>query len=256
MGMKKYSTWLVWTNHIRAWKIYWKYSPNMFISNFLYALVNAILPYVNIWLSAQFINELAGNCNSDVLLGWIIKIILCTSFLELVKAIFLHWKTSEEEKLYYIDNKIYMDKMVTLDFADIDRSYVYDLHSFINQNRNYAGWGTYQIIFYFQEMVTSFIQIIGGIGLSISLFLLPVKQDSYLSFLNSPLCIIGFLCLMICISLLSPIFATKGSSYFSKSSAEGRLGNRLYEFYEIYLEIVKKQRMYVFISKKKQLENI
>ena len=231
METKKYSTWQVWSNHIRAWKIFWEYEPRLFISSFLYALVHGILPYVTIWLSAQFINELAGNRDSDVLVGWVIKIIVCTSVLELIKAIFLHWKTSEEEKLFYIDNKIYMDKMTTIDFADIDRVYVYELYSFIAQNKNYAGWGTYQVVFYFQEMMTSVIQILGGIGLSVSLFLLPVRSDNFLSFLNSPICIAAIICFMIGISLISPVFFTKGSSYFSKCSEEARLGNRLYEFY-------------------------
>ncbi len=231
MEEKKYSMWQVWNDTIRSWKLYWNFRPQIFIIITLHSLVTAILPYSTIWLSAQFINELSGNRNVEELGKWVVFIIIVSSILELLKAIFQHKQNVEYDKLYDLDEKIYMDKMISMDYTDIESSYAQDLLSNIQQTRNYSGWGTYHTISYYRELITAFFQIIGGISLSITLFLLPVPKTSPLTFLNSPFCIFIIIGVMLLIAILSPIFTTKANEYFLKGTEAVLLGNRIADFY-------------------------
>ena len=52
---------LAWERNLRAWKIWWKICPKFFVSSIFHSVFKALSPYVTIWLSAQIINELAGN---------------------------------------------------------------------------------------------------------------------------------------------------------------------------------------------------
>ena len=70
-----------------------------------------------------------------------------------------------------------MKKMLSLDYADIDRQAVFDLYSQIKQNAQWTGWGVHRTLSYFEELIMAVVQIMGGIGLSVSLFLLKVPQD-------------------------------------------------------------------------------
>ena len=51
--------------HWWAAKVWWKIDHKLFITTILHSLVKNLTPYVTIWLSAQLINELAGQKDPD-----------------------------------------------------------------------------------------------------------------------------------------------------------------------------------------------
>ncbi len=53
---------------IRGYRLWWKKYPMMFCSSIAYAVVGALTPYVSIYLTAQIINEIAGERDSSILL--------------------------------------------------------------------------------------------------------------------------------------------------------------------------------------------
>ena len=121
--------------------------------------------------------------------------------------------------------------MLKLDYADIDRQYVYDLYSQIVQISSWAGWGLGMTIRDYIELVTAIIQIIAGIVLSVSLFTLPVAPTSELAFLNHPLCAIIIIVIMLSVAILSPICRNKGESYWSLNPENAKFGNRVFSFF-------------------------
>lgn len=80
---KKMSYTQMWKRNMRAWKIWWTLCPGVFLSNIFRSVFKALSPYVTIWLSAQIINELAGNRNPEVLMKWVM--------LQLAWLFFYYW---------------------------------------------------------------------------------------------------------------------------------------------------------------------
>ena len=132
--------------------------------------------------------------------------------------------------------------MMKLDYADIDRQYVYELYSQVKQNENWSFWGFYKSADIFQKMVLATLRIFGGIALSVSLFVLPVPADSgMLTLLNHPLCALLMVVFMLGIAFLAPMCTNKANKYWSNHASEARFGNRLFNFYSFLGEDRKRE---------------
>ena len=77
-------------NTLRAWKVLWKACPQRFIYAVVYGIMDSITPYVAIWFSAQFINELAGAREPHTLWMWVIWILSSSAVLFLLSSFFQH----------------------------------------------------------------------------------------------------------------------------------------------------------------------
>lgn len=220
-----------WKRNLRAWKICWKLCPGAFLSDFCNATVKALSPYVTIWLTAQLINELAGNRNSEEIFKWVLLELGCGAVLALLGGILTRWSNYESDYANRLNDRIYMEKILSLDYADIDRQYVFDLYSQICQNEMWAGWGIAKTREFFGQIVTAAMQVMGGIGLSVSLFMEKVPQNSNLAFLNHPICAAGMAALLLLIAVTAPACNNQANKYHIRYTAEARMGNRFFEFY-------------------------
>lgn len=218
-------------SNLRAYKIWWKLIPGQFYADTCNAITKAIAPFVTIWISAQLINELADNRNPEILFHWVIIQLITSAFFALLNGTFSRWSTYEQHKAYVAQDQIYMDKMLKLDFADIDRQYVYDLYSQIVQVSSWAGWGLRTTLWTYLDLVTAIIQVITGIILSISLFTSPVAATSELAFLNHPLCAVLIVIAMLLVAILAPACRNKGESYWASRAEEAKFGNRVFSFF-------------------------
>lgn len=220
-----------WKMNLRAWKIWWKLCPGVFFSTLASSITEAITPYVTIFFSARIINELAGDRRPEELTKWVILTLSCTAICALLQGIFSRWANYEKASAGRLDSQIYMKKMLALDYADIDRQAVFDLYSQIRQNDQWTGWGIYKTLYFFEELVKAVVQIAGGVGLSMSLFLLKVPQNSSLALINHPLFAVGMMGLMLLIAAVSPICVNQGNQYWVRYASKAKLGNRIFGFY-------------------------
>ncbi len=230
---KQISYFEAWKHNLRAWKIFWSIRPGIFISGLLNSIFTAVTPYVTIWLSAKIINELARNRDPKSLLNLVLIQLASASVLALISGILNHWSNYELYLMRTVDSRIYMDKMLEMDYSDIDKQYVYGLYSQIRQTENFSGYGSAKTITIFGDLVTSAIQIICGVGLSASLFLANVPESAGEKFalLNSPICAVAILAIMLVVDVLSTACANHGDSYWARYTSEGKLGNRFFSFY-------------------------
>ncbi|MCC8150772.1 MAG: ABC transporter ATP-binding protein/permease [Lachnospiraceae bacterium] len=221
-----------WKRNVRAWRIWWKLCPSVFLSSALTSVFEAVAPLATIYLSARLISELAGNQDPQMLLQWVLLILITQAALQLLKGLCSRWKEYALDVAYRMDDQILMEKMTSLDYADIDREYIYDLFSQIKQNENYSGFGIQMAFHIFEhDFVLGLVQIIGGTALSVTMFLRKVPADSSLAFLNSPFTAIAVLAALLVIAVLSPFLYSKGQQYFSDYTPKARFGNRLFGFF-------------------------
>lgn len=221
-----------WRFTLRAWKILWKLSPALFLSKAAAYAVKALRPYAAIWLSARLIDELSGARDPKRLFWWVLLLLVSGAALMLAEGILLRWSEYEASRNEQMSERIFMEKMIALDYADIDRQYVYDLYYQIRQNENWAGWGgRYAVQYIFEGVITSVSQIIGGLALSVSLFTLKVPAGSKMEFLNHPLAAVFMAALMLAFTAAVPFCSSRADQYKTKCAAEIRMGNRLFSFF-------------------------
>ncbi|MCI9614196.1 MAG: ABC transporter ATP-binding protein [Dorea sp.] len=247
------SNWKAVKLNCRAIAVWQKLCPGLFLSILTSSVFQALSPYVTIWLSARIIEELAGNRNPKILFRLVLIQLASSAILTLANGILNRWKSFKKHCSDRIHDKIYMEKMFQMDYADIDRQYIFDLYSQICQNNNLNGWGFRFIIPLFEEYATAAFQCLGGIGLTVSLFLSPVPKDSGFAFLNHPLCMIVITALLLLTAVLSSACSNRSSRYWSLYAPMTKLGNRYYRFYGRIMEYQKRMEDFRIYS---QHENV
>lgn len=131
---------------LRAWRFYWKNTPRFVLSTVLWALADAVSPYAVVWFSARLVAELSDARDPQALavdVAWVLGV---TALLTLVRSVLLHWKGVEREQLnWQLGHDCFMEKQMSMDYADEDSQQVYDLYNFIQQSESFCGSEQYAL---------------------------------------------------------------------------------------------------------------
>lgn len=217
---------------LRGFRVWWRENPKILISVMVCGVVSALIPYVDIWLLARLIDEIAGGHDPQALTIYVMALMGTSAIFSLLCAGLTRWKNVQLACLWHIQNKIFIEKLLSMDFADMDDSYVQELRSRIWQNTDSGGWGLYKLIDSFDVIIRSVMSIISAILLTASLFILPVTSDNrVLTILNHPIFILIIIAIMFCVTFAAPMLSVKAGSYWVKYADENQLGNRLFGFW-------------------------
>ena len=230
---KKLGYLAAWKLNLRAWGIWRKLCPQVFVSLLLSSVVKAVTPYVTIFLSARIIDELSGVRSRTSCSGGWFSLWPARRRAPCSRACSPAGPTTQKAAPDSWTTSSIWTKWWGLDYADVDRQAVFDLYAQIRQNENWAGWGIPKTISFFESFVTAVVQILGGVGLSVSLYLSPVPAGSGLAFLNHPLAAVAILGLMLLAAVVSPLCANRASRYWTDYAATVRQTNRILGFYPL-----------------------
>ena len=215
--------------HFRAFKDLSRSCPGLFLSMTLNSVFAALNPYVTVYFSARIINELASARRPDVLWQLVLITLGSAAVLSLIRGLMLRWVMAEVGKYYDRKDLIFTDKLMSMDFADIDKTETHDLRSQINQAENWSGWGYGAIINIYSDLSESIIGILGAIALTATLFTLPVPASAgALTVLNHPVFLLVVAAAIGFVTWLSPTCRTKAESFVIRRTEEAKFGNRLF----------------------------
>lgn len=217
---------------LRGFRVWWKENPKLLISVLICGVVSALTPYADIWLLARLIDEIAGGRDPQTLTAYVMALMGTSAILSLLCAGLTRWKNVQLSCLWHTQNKVFIEKLLSMDFADMDDSHVQELRSRIWQNTDSGGWGLYKLIYSFDAIIRSVMSMISAILLTASLFILPVTTDSgELTILNHPVFLLLLIVVMFGVTFAAPLLSVKAGSYWVKYADENQLGNRLFGFW-------------------------
>ena len=192
------------SSHLRGIKELHKVSPKFFPLLTLHCFFSAIFPYISLFFSAQILTELATLRRADILWKWVIAGVLCVGVVSILKAFLQRRYNTLLNDLWGRKEILFIHKMFSLDFSELDKQENHDLRAQIQQNENWADWGLMMVQEVYESFMISVIGIFSGIALTITLFSSPVPNDSgWLATLNNPLFILFFAVIMIGVSILA-----------------------------------------------------
>ena len=218
--------------NLRGYKLWWEQYPLMLVSSAAHSTVEALSPYLGIFLLAQIINEIASGRNLELLVRLTAITLLSSAALMLLTAALLRWKNYHREGWYFKRRKFITSKLFSMDFRDVDAGSCSDLLAQIEQNDNYGGMGLGRLVWTFDTLIQSLFSILGAIALTVSLFTALVPEGgsgvAWLTLLNHPLSIVLIVLIMMAVTFASPMLSIKSQSYFVKAMEGLRLGNRIF----------------------------
>lgn len=216
----------------RAFLILWKEMPDVIILNVINEILKAALPYLDIYIAAQILNELAGARNIPVLRNLVLVLLCVTLAAGLVRVCIMRWKNTCESRRWTILNKILSEKLMDMDFCDVDDAAVYEKMQRIQEGDQWDNWGLSKVYSCFVNILQAVFTILGAIVLTVSLFRLPVKENAgWIAALNHPAFIFLFLAVMLLMSFAGPILGAVQNKMWLSCEEEARYGNRIFGFY-------------------------
>lgn len=216
--------------HLRTLRDIEKYVPGRIPCLILTNIVNGLSPYVTVWFSAQFINELASLRRREMLVQWIILTLVVTGVLEILKEVLGSWYNRMECYHNPKKDRQLMEKLLSTDFANVDDQQFRDLQSQMEQFSNINGAGANKALDTTDTMLQAGFGLLGAITLTVSLFTQRVPAGK-LEFLNSPFAILVLLAVMAGMSTLGAMLSSQLGSKMSAASDNAALGNRKFSVY-------------------------
>lgn len=218
--------------HLRGMKELHKLQPRFFPVLTLYCIVKAISPYIAVFFSAQILKELALQRRAEVLWQWVMAGVLCTGAAAIMIAFFGKRYGTLSSDLWERKELIFIQKMFSMDFSELDKQENHDLRAQIKQNENWAGWGLMKIQDVYENAMSSVIGIISGITLTASLFTSPVPESAgWLTVLDNKVFILILAFLMISISIFAGKLSAKATKYWGDYAEDATLGNRMFSHF-------------------------
>ena len=232
----------------RALKLFYKRYPQMILSRLISVVWNSLTPYVSIYLSALVIDELAGSRNVERLQFLVLITLASAAVIALGTALLKKWTEAQSAGMWFKVENILSEKMLDMDYVSLDETHTAELLSTIRQNMNGGGWGLYRVVVAYEELCSSILTILGGISLTVSLFVsrVPVGAGA-LSALNNPLVVLAVITVMLAVTFIAPVLNNKSGSYYAKHADSHNLGNRLFSFFGwlgYYSELAPDVRIY------------
>ena len=211
----------------RGLSIWWEAAPEVLVSGWVREGVDALFPYLPLYFTAQLVNAISGGGDVWIMLA---ALLASTAVVAVVRAAVHCWdETMRRAHQWPAWNRIFFDKLLSMDFCDIDDPKNQALRTQIDQLRNWGGFGLNRVYRVSAEAIGALCRVLGAAALSVSLFILPVRPDSALVWLNHPLCLLGMAVLMLLSVFLSARFANWAESYWDQY--DGTQGNRNFSFF-------------------------
>lgn len=218
---------------LRAYKLLWKVYPKVFVTTAACSVAGAAFPCVEIWLSAQLIGELAGG--RDVgRLAFLSAVILFYALLSgVINTIVLgRIRNYYNANRWRLQEKIYSDKMLDMDFCSVDEQHTQALFSQVMQNQQWTGWGVPRMLGLLEGILSGFAGLVSAAVLTVSLFTqaVPDRAGAF-TILNNPFFILILIFIMLGTTILSPMLGNKSEMYWARQGDEAKFSNRLFGFF-------------------------
>ena len=217
--------------NLRAFMLIYKSYPQMISSRVICVMWGALTPYVGIYLSALVIDELAGSRNVEKLKLLVIAVLTSAAAIGLISALLNKWRDTQCSCMYHKIEQIFSKKLFDMDFVSVDDAKTHDILSKIRQCQNSGGWGLYRVIGAYESFISSLFTILGGIAVTLSLFIskVPSEAGKYTA-LNNPWLIVVIIAFMLALIYISPALTNKAGSYWAILNEDINFGNRLFNF--------------------------
>lgn len=157
-------------------------SPGFLALSIIQACLNALLPFINIYMSAIIMNAVIEKQEFRELIYYVLLMLAMNLICGTVHAITTKYVTIKQNKLFINYDWVLSKKMLELDYADVESSAVQELREKINQMQNVNGMGIWNLVLPFKTLVQNFFTVIFSVSIFTSLFLQSATNRTELIF--------------------------------------------------------------------------
>ena len=204
---------IISTNY-KAIKLVSKNEKWLIPSIIINSLFANLSPYVNIYMSALIVNEISGQRNVRDLTILVLITVLSNLVISLVSSMLGKFKNRSWTRFENAEKIMFMEHGFSLDYVHLEDSEVRQSRRKIDESKNINNYGIWSMIYSFENISDSIINIIFAIIFMSSLFGIIITQS------NDIVGIFLFPILLILLVSLSIFISMKNSKKLSKLGEE------------------------------------
>jgi ATP-binding cassette subfamily B protein len=215
----------------RGYKVLNTFPRPALLSAVMAAFCGALVPFVNIYFSAQILNELAGMRSQERLTTLVIYTIgfnLCAVLLHRALTRWADYCGAYNANIAY---KVYSDKMLRMDFSDAEDTKIRNEYAQLHENQNGQRFGLLRLIQFTPAAVKGLMQVLVSAAMAFTLFLSKVPEGSPYAWLDSVYALAGVLAVLVGLMFIAPFITTRGSRIFATMVIRNNKKNRFFWFY-------------------------
>ncbi len=216
---------------LRGLKVISSFPKPLLLSKTVSCIFNAGVPFINIYFSAQILNELAGAKNPKRLGVLVLFTIGLNLIFSLVRSVISHWTAYCDSATIISLYEVYTEKQLSMDYVDIENPKIQQEFSEIHEHQNGMGFGLPLLTWTYDRIITGLIQILLSVAMAFSLFTLKTPSGSKLAFLDSPLAVFAVVLVLLCSIFLAPYLSMIGEKIWAQLSSDNNKGNRIFSFF-------------------------
>ena len=154
----------------RGYRVLKKYCPGLIRAKVLSAVAETLSPFVTIWFSAEIINEISGGKRIARLTLLVLLTVGLNYALSMVRNAMDRVIGEKESGMWNSFSKIFADKQMSMDFADLENRDVQKQKQKAQENLFMFGNGLAQLVWDTPSVVRVFVGIAASVALTVSLF--------------------------------------------------------------------------------------
>lgn len=154
----------------RGYGILREYCPGLIEAKILFALIESGSPFVNIWLSAKIINEIANLRRINILGIYVVFTIVINLIFSVIKSVVERISSAKEASMWDCFSKIFCDKQISVEFDVLEKASYQQQKQKAEENLFMFGNGLGQLVWDTPGLIRVLVSIFASIALSASLF--------------------------------------------------------------------------------------
>ncbi len=184
---------------IRGYKLLYQRSPKMIIWRIIMGVIQAIIPYFTLYMSALLVNELVYSHDIAHLIKYAAITVLGHFTLNVIKTLVYSQEFLYNSLDWTKETFFYLDHQNNLEYAHLENPDVALLYNKIQAAQNATGSGIKNLLWCLDMMISGLTDIICSATLSFSLFFTVVdgKHTGIFALINSPYAVIIILAIII-----------------------------------------------------------
>lgn len=217
----------------RGYSILREYCPGLIEAKILFALIESGSPFINIWLSAKIINEIANLRRINVLVLYVFCTILINLIFSIIKSIVDRVSSAKEASMWDCFSKIFCDKQMSVEFEVLENVGYQQQKQKAEENLFMFGNGLGQLVWDTPALIRVFVSISASITLSVSLFVNKCNNN----ILDSKLWILVIIAMIVFEGWIHDKYKNKEQKVFNAWSDGTVWFNRAFAFYGQELDL-------------------
>ena len=201
------------------------------LAKMLDAIVTALLPFINIWLSALILSELVGEQNRDRLLFLAALVVVLNLAVQCISHFTKAWKDYCEYPQGDLTHNMYTNKLFGMDYADSQNADLRKEFSELLSHQRSWGFGFRQLFSYYDEIIGSATKLVISAGLAFSLFTLRVPKGTGFEFLDAPWMYFVVALTLGALVFLAPFIYAVGGKVWENMASDNMQVNRLFDYH-------------------------